>query len=242
MEEKLQFTPFTKILFELLGELKPVQIFDYEGMDIRDISEFELEGEKCTAQCYKADKLEKICVSSLNFFGQMVADVIIITPGREYDIPYFVVDWDESEEHIFFIADLLPSDDPGRNIDYLDNYLFNPLDELYQNYSEMPGLKNSVFHWVRAIHSPYIITGTIKKEPKKNMDLLLDCAKDYLKAWIELWKNAKPQDPNSDYMKLIYQRRANIRKFYRENDPGAGPLTKFLGPDQAERLLAVIEP
>ena len=44
MEEKIQFTPFTKILFELLAELNPVQVYDYEGMDIRDINEFELEG------------------------------------------------------------------------------------------------------------------------------------------------------------------------------------------------------
>ncbi len=242
MGDNLSFTPFTKILFEMLRELNPVQVFEYEGMDIRDLNEFELEGQKCSAQCYHADKLEKICVSSMNFFGQMVADVIIITPGHDYDLPYFVVDWDESEEHIFFIADLLPSDDPGRNLHYLENYLYQPLEELYQNYCDIPGLKNSVFHWVRAIHSPYIITGTVKKQPRKNMDMLLSCAKDYLTAWKELWKKAQPCDPHSDYMKLVHERRANIRKFYRENDPGAGPLTKFLGPEQAQRLLAVIEP
>jgi hypothetical protein len=30
-----------------------------------------------------------------SIISSLVADVIIITPGREYDIPYFVVDWDE---------------------------------------------------------------------------------------------------------------------------------------------------
>ena len=243
MVEKLVFAPILKEMTEyIINELKPVQLFHYEGVDIRELDSFELEGEKGYCRIFKTDKVEKISVSSMNFFGKMTADVMIITPAADYDIPYFVMDWDESEGHVFFIADLMPSDDPGRNSLYLTNYLYTPLENLYQTYCEIPGLKNSVFHWVRAIHSPYIITGTIEKTSRKNVDLLCNCAKDYLKAWVALYNEAKPHDPNSPYMQLVHERRKTIREYYRQNDPGAGPLKKFLGKEKAEKAIAVIEP
>ncbi|MEI6128425.1 MAG: 4Fe-4S binding protein, partial [Pseudomonadota bacterium] len=237
------FSPILKTLQGLLQEaVNPAQIYTYDGVDISSLNDFELEGQKCYTRAYMADKVEKIGISSMNFYGSMTADVLIITPGHEYDIPYYVIDWDESDDHIFFICDLMPSDDPGRSQHYLSDYLYGPLEELYMNYSMIPGLKNSVFHWVRAVHSPYIITGTIEKSSRENVDLLFACAVDYLKAWLEIWKKAKPGDPNSAGMKLIHERRQNIRALYQENDPGVGSLNKFLGDKMAAISLAIIEP
>jgi len=236
------FTPILAELKGMLEEISPVQVFDFEGTDIRALDNFILEGRQCYTRCYAADKLEKIGISSINFFGSMTADVLCITPGKAYDLPYFVMDWDESEEHIFFICDLMPCDDPGRSPTCLNNYLYEPLEDLYQTYSLIPGLRNSVFHWVRAVHSPYIITGTIDKASPQNVDGIHNCALDYLKAWMKLYRNAKPCDPDSDYMKLIQARKKNIRALYRENDPGVGSLNKFLGDKLADISLSIIEP
>ena len=167
---------------------------------------------------------------------------MVITPGPEYDIPFYGMDWDESEDHIFFVCDLTPGDDPGRNRAYLDNYLSKYLDDLYLQYSQIPGLKNSVFNWVRATQSPYIIIGTVEKEPRENVDMLFNCAVDYLKAWISIYEEAKPQDSKSEYMKLVHERRRVIREHYIANDPGGGAVKKFLGEEKAERALALVLP
>jgi len=238
---EIQFTPILKELNDLLQELNPVQVYEYEEVDIREFDDFEIEGEKCYARLYKADKVEKIGVVNMNFFGLMTAKVLSIRPTPEYDIPLYILDWDESEEHIFFICDLTPSDDPGRNVTYLTNYLYNTLEDLYQRYCTIPGLKNSVFHWVRATSSPYVITGTIKKKPWKNIDMIFNCARDYLKAWIKICKEAQLQDPNSDYMKLVHERRETIRGLLREYDPGLGPLKKFLGDKKAQAVMSIVE-
>jgi ferredoxin len=243
LKRELHFTPILKRLTQLvLKELHPVQLFDYQGMHIADLNEYEIEGKKCYSRLYKTDKTEKISVASTNFFGQMCADVMVITPTLEYDFPFYVMDWDESEDHIFFICDLMPSDDPGRNSDYLSNYLHNHLDDLYLKYCEIPGLKNSVFHWVRAIQSPYMITGTVEKNPKENVALLFNCAVDYLKAWIRIYKEAKSKDPQSEYMQLIHERRGKIRDLYLANDPGGGAINKFLGEEKAKKAMAIIVP
>ena len=239
---RAKFYPILDKLTEMVQVLSPRQIFTYEGTDITSLHNFEIDNEPSYYRAYTADKIDKLGISSSLFFGMMTADVLVLTPSKEYDIPYFVMDWDESEGHIFFICDLMPSDDPGRNSDYLNKYLYEPLEELYMNYTmSIPGLKNSVFHWVRSIHSPYIITGTIEKTTE-NIEMLANCACDYLKAWIEIWEKAEPQDHNSPYMKLVQERRKNIRALYKENDPGAGSLNKYLGQELGATAISIIEP
>ena len=236
-----QFTPILQHLTELTQALSPVQVFEYGGTDISSLNNFDLEGQDSFYRAYAADKLEKIGISRMNFYGTMVADVLITTPAPNYDIPYYVMDWDESDEHIFFICDLLPSDDVGRNMEHLQKYYYDQLEDLYQTYSVVPGMKPSVFHWVRAIHSPYIITGTVEKTGN-NVDIIYQCAVDYFNAWLTIYKEAKPQDPASDAMKLIHERRKMMRAIYKENDPGVGALDKFLGSEMAEVALSIIEP
>jgi len=237
-----KFTPILQHLTDLITqELAPVQVFEHEGTDVTSLNEFELEGESCFYRVYKADKLEKIGISRMNFYGTMVADVVSITPGPEYDMPYYIIDWDESDEHIFFICDLMPSVDVAHNLEHLQNYFYDPLEDLYNTYCEIPGMKPSVFHWVRAIHSPYIITGTVEKTGN-NVDMIYQCAVDYFNAWLKIYKEAKPQDPGSDYIKRVHERRKNMRALYREYDPGVGTLNKFLGDEMADTSLAIIEP
>jgi NAD-dependent dihydropyrimidine dehydrogenase PreA subunit len=239
---KIHFTPVLEELNTLIQQVHPVQVYTCEGRDVSAFDNFTLENEPCYARVYQADTIEKIGVAGMNFFGLMTANVLSIRPAHNYDLPMFIMDWDESEEHIFFICDLTPSDDPGRNIPYLTNYLYNPLEDLYQKYSTIPGLKNSVFHWVRATSSPYIISGTIRKKFQKSVDMILDCARDYLSAWLALSKTASPQDPDSDYMKRVHERRKTVRTLLQENDPGMGPLNKFLGKEKAHRIMSIVEP
>lgn len=231
-----------KLTQMVLDELSAVQVFEYQGMDISDLDSYEIEGQPCYSRVYKAEKVEKISIASTNFFGQMVADVMVITPASEYDFPFYVMDWDESEDHIFFICDLMPCDDPGRNADYLATYLYNPLEDFYQSYSQIPGLKSSVFYWVRAIHSPYIITGTIEKKPADNIAKIFNCVIDYLKAWIKIYQTAEPKDIHSAYMKLVHERKQIIRDYYIQNDPGGGALNKFLGEEGAKKAMKIVVP
>jgi NAD-dependent dihydropyrimidine dehydrogenase PreA subunit len=239
---KIHFTPILEDLNSLLQQVNPVQVYTCEGADVSSFDNFTVENEPCYARVYQTDTIEKIGISRMNFFGLMTANVLSIRPARNYDLPMFIMDWDESEEHIFFICDLTPSVDPGTNIPYLTNYLYNPLEDLYQKYSTIPGLKNSVFHWVRATSSPYIISGTIRKKFQKSVDMISDCARDYLNAWLALCKTASPRDPDSDYMKRVHERRKTVRRLLQENDPGMGPLNKFLGNEKARLIMSIVEP
>ena len=241
-EGKIRFSPLLEELNELLMELSPVQVYECGGADISEFDNFEIEGEQCSARLYKAEKVEKMGIANINFFGLINTSVITIRPAPEYDIPLYSLDWGESEGHTFIYCDLVPSDDPGRNLTYLTKYLYNSLEDLYQKYSTVPGLKSNVFHWVRAISSPYHITGTIMNKSQKSFNMIHNCARDYLKAWIALWKEAQPQDPHSDYMRLVHERRKTIGKLLMENDPGLGPLNKFLGDKKARIAMSIVEP
>ena len=235
-------SPILVQLLDLLSELNPVQQKSWRGTDISRLEALKVEGHRSSVRYYQANKLEKIGIACMNFHGLMTASIITVAPGPEYDIPYYGIDWDESDQHIFFYCDLLPTDDPVRNADYLQNYLYTPLEEHYQTYCNMPGLKNNVYHWARAIFSPYVLTGTIDKSNHKAMDMLYNCTADYMRAWIKLWKSATPLDTNSDYMKLVQARRKKISQILHTNDPGGPPMEKVFGKETSQLALDIVLP
>jgi len=53
---------------------------------------------------------------------------------------------------------------------------------------------------------------------------------------------AKPQDPDSEYMKLVNERKKIARKVYAENDPAAGILNKFLDEKKAHTIMKLVMP
>jgi len=237
-----RFTPILAALEKRLEAVSPVQQFTLNGLDIHSLNSFDVDGHACFYRLFTAEKLEKIGVSRMNFYGMMAADVMVIKPGPEYDLPYYIVDWDESDEHIFFICDLLPSDDIGRNSEHLERYFYGPLEDLYQEYATIPGIAPSQFHWVRALHSPYLLTGNIDKSSQANVDRLLAVALKYFDAWLALYRAAEPRNPDSEEMRLVQARRRNIRQLYSANDPGVAALHKFLDEKMAQAALDIIEP
>ena len=87
-----KFTPILQHLTDiLLQEVKPIQIYEHAGVDVTSLHDFELEGEKCYYRVYTADKLAKIGISRMNFYGSMVADVLSITPGR--NMTFLTTSW-----------------------------------------------------------------------------------------------------------------------------------------------------
>lgn len=237
---------FTHVLDAVMAiaaeELSPRQVFSYNGIDLSDLDWIETADATGFARCYTAGRLLKMYQSRFTFFGQMCVDVFGLVPAPEYDLPIFMFDWSESDESIFYICDFYPTDDPGRNKKYLADYLSNPLEELYQSSSTIPGLRPAPLSWVRAINSPYMITGNIEKEPRENIGRLFNSTLEYLRAWIRLWEKTTPCDPGSRHMQLVAERRAVMRDLYLENDPGIGSINKFIGEEKGERVLKLIIP
>jgi NAD-dependent dihydropyrimidine dehydrogenase PreA subunit len=237
---------FTHVLEAVMAAasevLNPQQVLSYSGMDLSDLNDLKTADAEGFARCYQADKLLKMYQSRFTFFSAMCVDVFGLVPAPEYDLPIFMFDWSESEDSIFFICDFYPTDDPGRNQDYLARYLYEPLEELYQSYSSIPGLQPIPLHWVRALNSPYMITGHVEKEPRENIGRLLNCTLDYLRAWLGLWKTAAACEPASPHMQLVAQRRRVLRDLYLENDPGIGSINKFIGEERGGRVLKLIIP
>jgi ferredoxin len=237
---------FTHVLDAVMAiaaeELSPRQVFSYNGIDLSDLNGIETDDAQGFARCYTADKLLKMYQSRFTFFGQMCVDVFGLVPAPEYDLPIFMFDWSESSDSIFYICDFYPTDDPGRNQGYLARYLYEPLDELYQLSSTIPGLRPVPLHWVRSLNSPYMITGTIEKHPRENIGRLFNSTIDYLRAWIGLWKKAQPCDMQSRHMQLVGERRRVLRDLYFENDPGIGTINKFIGEEKGGRVLKLIIP
>lgn len=237
------FTPVLDSVARLTDSaLQPQRVDTYDGIDLADLEQIETPDARGMLRVYTADKLLKMYHGRFTFFDQMCIEVCGIVPGREYDLPIFMFDWSESADSLFYICDLYPTDDPGRNADYLERYLHDPLEESYQEIATLPGFRPAPLYWVRAICSPYMVTGTFDKLPRENLGRLVNTTLHYLQAWIGLWRRAQPQDPDAPHMRLVRLRRQRLNQLYRENDPGIGSLNKFLGEKRGQRILEMILP
>jgi len=242
-QTRIVFTPILERLVEIVStEFNTVQQFNYKGTDISELNDIDFEDQRCYVRCYSAEKLEKCSVCSMKFLGEMSSEVLVLVPGIEYDIPLFMMDWTEFVDSVFFICDFFPTDDPVRNQRYLSEYLYEPLEDMYYTHGEIPGLKSSPIYWVRAIASPYMITGYVDKQPRENVAKLVNCAVDYLYAWIKLWRKAEPRKPNSPHMKLVHKRRKIIHELFHDNDPGIGSINKIIGEEKGKTAIEVLMP
>ena len=240
MAEKFEFSSYNETMKEVLKPLNPILLDEYEGHDIRGLRNIDTPMAKGYIKAFKADKIEKIGFSHVEFMGgKFLASACVITPSSDYALPIYMSDWDEGQKAIHIITDLLPSTDCGRDNEYLAKYL-DPIAPLWEKYRVMPGLEPIKLSWFRAMQSPYIITGRPPQEPEKIRKMTLDAQVDYLRYWISLWEKDEPRDP--EYMKPLLERRAVMRDFLRHRDPGEGPLSKALGHDNAVVFLKLVMP
>ena len=231
------FAPYVETMTEAIQPLNPVLADKYDGFDITDIRDFKSDRISIKVKVYKADKIDKISISRIEIFGLFCGCGCSITADEWHALPTYTSDWDENPKTNHIITDLLPSADCGADIEYRKQYL-DPLEPYWKTYKDMPGLEPIQLAWFRALQSPYIITGRPPHMPEKLNQMALQCQIDYLKVFLDLWKNDKPRD--KEYMKPLIQRRNVARNMLRHNDPGEGPLTKMLGHNMAEKILAAV--
>ena len=200
---------------------------------------------KGSINCYGAKKLEKISLVLLELVKKYYGNIITIWPADEYALPILLISMDESPDATHFFVDFIPLADCVMDPSYLQRYL-DPLEPSWKKYKFIRDLPNfpdyevNLYSWMRATASPYLITRRVPpNKPKGVRDNLLRLGIDYLKAYMDLWRNAKPQDKK--YMSSLNQRKAKIRELFRTGKDPDGKFwwkgERYLGPELTRSLI-----
>ncbi|MCK5187344.1 MAG: hypothetical protein KAR43_09455 [Deltaproteobacteria bacterium] len=229
MGEAYAFPPYSEKVQELIKKFGGTVMEEYRSYDIKPLWDQKGEGYTGFKYLYKAPKLEKIAFGVGCFREKLMSYALMIWPDDNHALPIYSSYWAESAKGSFFIIDLYPLADCIRDLPYLEKYLA-PLEDIYaEGLEHFPPSNVRSMNWFRTVNSPYLIT-TEADATKENQERLLNLTLDYLKVYIDLWKNEEPSTP--EYMKELNARKEAIRKTFMERDSiGDMMLTKALGKE-----------
>lgn len=214
--------------------------------EVESISKLEGNVIKGSIKCYSAQKLEKITLVQLELVKKYYGNIITIWPDDEHALPILIISMDENPNATHFFVDCMPLADCVVDSSYLENYL-DPLEPAWKKYKFIRDLPNfpdyevNLYSWMRAIASPYLITRRVPpNKPTGIRGDLIRLGVDYLKIYLDMWKNAERQD--KQYMDLLNQRKRRIREHFRTGKDPDGNFwwkgERYLGTELTNSLIA----
>ena len=155
-------------------------------------------------------------------------------------VPHFTLDSVRAGDHYAFHLDLIPRVDLGARLGYMD-HCFGPLTETYERGEAMEGLSRAhLSPRQHAIMSPWMLAKRATREAFGGIDALVE---DYLEHWFRLIDAGVPADvlDGVDRAALIDRDRRNKAIiFNRDVDKVWDQITPLVGPDAAERQIALL--
>jgi hypothetical protein len=92
------------------------------------------------------------------------------------------------------------------------------------------------FSWLKAALGPYAIVVRPSMQWADVRDKFMELPVDYLKTYIDIWKEAEPQDP--EYMKLLNERKRIFRELMRKSFVEKSVVTPWFG-NMAEKIFSI---
>lgn len=232
------------------GRFKPTKGYSTQPLqESYDKSELGLKGEVVGwIKCYKAEKIDKITFSFIAAILDGRLDetypgiTLGIIPKDNYALPMYHTAWDENINYTHISTDLIPLADCARDLEYLKKYQ-DPLEPAWKKHKylrdlpcEFPQLENMPFSWLKAALGPYAIVVRPSMRRADVREKFMELPVDYLKTYIDIWKEAEPQDP--EYMKLLNERKRTFRGLMRKSFVEKSVVTPWFG-NMAEKIFSI---
>lgn len=237
---KYEPVPMVEIAWEVIKEWNPKPLESFEGVNLTEFSKrIETPMMSLRTEHFYTDKCEKIHLSWFYYMPKAprITQAVVIMPSDDYDLPVFMSDLDERAypNPRSMIVDLWPTLDLGAEDWYKEKY-YDGLAPVYGKYWDLSPEK-MLLHpdmgWWRMSSSPYQLSMEL---PLDQRDTATAVFTDYLNYYADLYKKAEPiTDPK--IKEHIAKKKAFMRKWFREKDPGKGVIVRALGVETEKKLM-----
>ena len=252
---KVEYKDMIKFVHEitevhnLFKGLSLAPLKSFEGREIEPLMEYETKLASGFRRLYQVNgdsKIEKICIGELHYMKRAIYSSFSMTPTGDYDLPMFMVEFDQSPPWVSVTVDFFPVVDIAVYDDYRVKYL-DPLEPLWNKYKEIPGITEgdrclvgrrfAPWAWALTTLSPYVIDGKVRETEDRYR--ALEAAVEYARVWLKLCTIAEPIKETA-YKEEVLVRRRQIRQYYEERDPGVEVSKKIFGEERAEMSMGLL--
>ena len=208
-------TPYIEKMSEQLNQLSLTPINEYAGSDISNLADLEKDGVRVTLNAYQAEAAEKIAIGSITIDNEVNIGVCTIIPKNDIAIPIYVSRWEERQNTITLLVDVMPTVDMIVDEAYRVKYL-EPLNETWERFSNLAGIQPEDDNDLRAACS-IIYTGACVPIEKEGMRMAaLAPHLDYLKKYIA-YMTADKQPIDETKQKEVTRRISAVRSLLSAN-------------------------
>ena len=208
-------TPYIEKMSEQLNQLSLTPINEYAGSDISNLADLEKDDVRVTLKAYQAEATEKIAIGSITVGNEVNIGVCTIIPKNDIAIPIYVSRWEERQNTITLLVDMMPTVDMIVDEAYRVKYL-EPLNETWERFSNLAGIQPEDDNDLRAACS-IIYTGACVPIEKEGMRMAaLAPHLDYLKKYIA-YMTADKQPIDETKQKEVTRRISAVRSLLSAN-------------------------
>jgi hypothetical protein len=225
---------------ELVDQLNPREIREWEGRIFSDAGEFKTQDASGGFKAYTAEKVDKIALGEFFIKGELHYGLCTIIPGKEYDLPIFISRWEEREKEIGLLVDLIPSVDSLIDEEYRKRY-FDSIQPLWERYANLPGICPEENDAIRSLCSIIYTAAQVPIEREGMRLAALAPHTEYLKAYLDFLKEAIPVKDETR-SKEVKRKKGAIQKTLRTcyQELLKGPMGKALGSKISERMVSIL--
>jgi len=214
-ENRIMNTPYIEKMSEQLSQLSLTSINECAGSDISNLAGYKKDGIQVNLNIYQAEAAEKIAIGSIAVDNEVNIGACTIIPKNDIALPVYVSRWEERQDTITLLVDMMPTVDMIVDEAYRVKYL-EPLNETWERFSNLSGIQPEDDNDLRSACS-IIYTGACVPIEKEGMRMAaLAPHLDYLKKYIA-YMTAEKQPIDETKQKEVIRRIAAVRELFGAN-------------------------
>ena len=241
MGEGIKWAPYLEKMKEQIDQLKLSEIKESKGHDLTPASEFKNPNARGGFKAYGTDKIEKIGIGTLCLNEEVHCGFCTIFPDENHSLPVFISRWEERENEVSILVDIMPSVDSLIDEEYRKKYV-ESAQPLWERFASLPGICPEESDVIRSLCS-IIYTAARVPIDKEGMRLAaLAPHTEYLKSYLAFLKDATPIE-NDAKREEVKKKREALRgtlhtKFFKEVMENS--LESTVGSDLSELIVTIL--
>lgn len=210
MESGVKRTPYLEKMRELLDPLKLTPLKEWRGHNLLPAADFSAGNTRGGFNAYSADRIEKIGIGSLSCSSNQHCAFLSIIPREDYDLPLFLSRWEEGEDHVTLLVDIIPTVDSLIDEEYRKKYI-ESVQPLWDRFASLPGICPEESDIIRSLLSIIYTAARVPIEKEGMRLAALAPHTEYLKSYLAFLPGAAPVADEAKHKELRGKRGA-LRK------------------------------
>ena len=216
MAEGAKGTPYLEKMKELIDQLKPTEVKEFDGKDLTAVQDIKVSQISGGFTAYSAEKFEKIGLGSFSLGDEARYGFCTIIPKENYDLPLFLSRWEEREKEITLLVDIIPTVDSLVDEEYRKKYIESIQKQLWDRFVSLAGICPEESDVIRSLCSIIYTAARVPIEKEGMRLAALAPHTEYLKSYIAFLPDAGPVGSDAKKQE-IQKKKAALRKTLREN-------------------------